>query len=91
MDGRTDRRKDGRTSRNSPPVSTGHWPFGAAAKKGGEISPVLKHRTSAPSGLLPKKEEKIPLMCESIGHQPLWGHCLKGQTDRWMDIQIDKY
>ena len=22
-----------------------------------------------------KKEEKIPHMCESIGHQPLWGRC----------------
>ena len=34
--------------------------------------------------------EKI-VLCGIIGHQPLWGHCLKGQTDRWMDIQIDKY
>ena len=22
-----------------------------------------------------KEKEKIPHMCESIGHQPLWGHC----------------
>ena len=22
-----------------------------------------------------KKEEKIPNMCENIGHQPLWGRC----------------
>ena len=22
-----------------------------------------------------KKEEKIPHMCESIGHRPLWGRC----------------
>ena len=22
-----------------------------------------------------KKKEKIPHMCESIGHQPLWGDC----------------
>ena len=24
-----------------------------------------------------EKEEKIPHMCESIGHRPLWGHCPK--------------
>ena len=24
-----------------------------------------------------KKEEKIPHMCESIGHRPLWGRCPK--------------
>ena len=24
-----------------------------------------------------KKKEKIPHMCESIGHQPLWGRCPK--------------
>ena len=22
-----------------------------------------------------EEEEKIPHMCESIGHRPLWGHC----------------
>ena len=25
-----------------------------------------------------KEEEKIPHMCESIGHRPLWGRCPKG-------------
>ena len=24
-----------------------------------------------------EKEEKIPHMCESIGHRPLWGRCPK--------------
>ena len=28
-------------------------------------------------GTLKKEKEKIPL-CESIGHQPLWGRCPKG-------------
>ena len=25
-----------------------------------------------------KEEEKIPHMCESIGHRPLWSRCPKG-------------
>ena len=33
-----------------------------------------------------KEEDKIPHMCESLGHRPLWGHCPKvecdGPTDR---------
>ena len=28
-----------------------------------------------------KKKEKIPHMCESIGHRPLWGRCPK-RTDQ---------
>ena len=27
-----------------------------------------------------EKKEKIPHMCESIGHRPLWGRCPKGKT-----------
>ena len=27
-------------------------------------------------------EEKIPHMCESIGHRPLWGRCPKGPLIR---------
>ena len=30
-----------------------------------------------------EEEEKIPHMCESIGHRPLWGRCPKrGPTNR---------
>ena len=43
-----------------------------------EIPPCVLQDIS-PLGPLPKKkEEKIPHMCESIGHQPLWGWCPKG-------------
>ena len=28
-----------------------------------------------------KMEEKIPHMCESIGHRPLWGRCPKRAMD----------
>ena len=27
-----------------------------------------------------EKEEKIPYMCESIGHRALWGRCPKSDT-----------
>ena len=46
-----------------------------------------------------KKKEKIPHMCESIGHRPLWGRCPKGDealrmgrgglTDGWMNGRTD--
>ena len=29
-----------------------------------------------------KMEEKIPHMCESIGHRPLWGRCPKSGVKR---------
>ena len=28
-----------------------------------------------------EKEEKIPHMCESVGHRPLWGRCPKRKDD----------
>ena len=30
-----------------------------------------------------EEEEKIPHMCGSIGHKPLWGRCLKGKSYFW--------
>ena len=35
-----------------------------------------------------EEEEKIPHMCESIGHQPLWGRCPK--IERRIDRCIEK-
>ena len=44
-------------------------------------------------GMEEKKEEKekIPHMCESIGHRPLRGRCPKGDrpTDRWTDEHME--
>ena len=33
-----------------------------------------------------KEKEKIPLMCESIGHRPLWGRCPKGKIHMWLQL-----
>ena len=35
-----------------------------------------------------EKEEEKFLLCESVGHRPLWGRCPKGDqpTNRWTDI-----
>ena len=39
-----------------------------------------------------KEKEKIPHMCESTGHQPLRGRCLKScLTNRWMDRWTDRW
>ena len=32
-----------------------------------------------------EEEENIPHMCESIGHQPVWGHCPKGRENTNQD------
>ena len=45
----------------------------------GENCALWNHRSLAPPGPLPKRRRrmrKFP-MCESIGHQPLWGRCPK--------------
>ena len=51
----------------------GEWTEGGTS----ENSPLCPtgHRPFA-LGSLPKKEEKIPHMCESIGHRPLWAAAL---------------
>ena len=36
-----------------------------------------------------EEKEKIPHMCESIGHRPLWGRCPK-RTKKWKEHEEEE-
>ena len=46
-------------------LETGIW----ASRLGFEVGGGMEEKK--------EKKEKIPHMCESTGHRPLWGHCPK--------------